>query len=146
MTEATNIGQWVIAAGVIGNMLLVWWKLSGRSETRDITPQPLMVKPSPEYAKVDHAHSQYITREECRIENSRQQEELAQRFTTITRQVEGLNNHITTGLEALNKKDEERASKLHSRIDPISQLAQSTTDRVNDHFEDHRNGRFDNAG
>jgi len=146
MNEATNIGQWIITAGLIGNFILVWVKLSGKPEKRDLGPQPFRVSAEPEFAMKNHGHPDYISRADCRAMHIQAAQDGTGKIEQVQRQLDHLGTEIKGALSELSKDAETRASKLHARIDPISQLAQSTTDRLNDHFEDHRTGRVQNAG
>lgn len=47
----TFIGAVVSALAVILGLAVTWKKFSGKSEPREITPQPLAVKQAPEYAE-----------------------------------------------------------------------------------------------
>jgi hypothetical protein len=145
MNEASNIGQWVMAASSVGTLLVVMLKLSGRSEKREITPSPLIIKPQTEYSPKDHIHPQYITREDCREAHQQASRLESTKLEAIQRQLDHLGNTVTNTLNQHNQQAEERANKLHARIDPISQIAQATSSRFDDHIEDHRAGRFSNA-
>ena len=145
MNEAANIGQWVMAASSVGTLLVVMLKLSGRSEKREITPSPLIVKPEPEYASKDHVHHQYITKEDCRAAHVQANQTESSKLEAIQRQLDHLGNTVTNTLNQHNQQAEERAAKLHDRIDPIATIAQSTSARLEDHFRDHRTGRVPNA-
>jgi hypothetical protein len=125
--------------------LVLLRKLSGQTEKREIN-QPLVVKPDPEYASKDHSHHQYITKEDCRAAHIQAGQAETGKFEAIQRQLDHMNNSFVATLARHNDQAEERAAKLHSRIDPIAQLSQATNARFDDHIEDHRNGRFDNAG
>ena len=145
MNEALNIGQWVMAASSVGTFLVVVLKLSGRPEKREITPSPLIVKPDPEYAPKDHTHIQYITKEDCRAAHVQAQQTETSKLEAIQRQLDHLGNTVTNTLNQHNQQAEDRAIKLHSRIDPLAVIAQSTSDRLDDHLENHRTGRTPHA-
>ena len=134
------------ALAVIANQgITLWRNMSGKSQKRELD-QPLTVKAASEYAEKNHDHPQYILRKECPDRHAEDERRLKQQTDEIKASLTGISLKLSEGMEKLNTKDEERAAKLHARIDPISKLAQSTTDRLNDHFEDHRNGRMDHAG
>lgn len=145
-SDATQLGIWVLAASQVMTGLVMLRKLSGGAERREISPQPLEVKPSPEYAPRLHEHPQYITRDDCHAAHQQASQAETAKIEQVQRQIDHLSQEMKTTLTDHNRQAEARSSSLHARIDPISKLAQSTTDRLNDHFEDHRNGRFDNAG
>ena len=142
---ANDLGTWLLAAGQVLTMLVMYRKLSGQTEKREIS-QPLVVKPDPEYAAKDHIHHQYITRDDCRAAHVQAAQAETGKFEAIQRQLDHMNNSFVLTLTRHNDQAEERAAKLHARIDPIAQLSQATNARFDDHIEDHRNGRFDNAG
>lgn len=144
--DASQIGIWVSSATSILTLFMLMRKFSGQAERREITPQPLEVKPSPEYALRAHSHPEYITREDCHAAHMQASQTEASRIEQVQRQLDHFSNEMKATLQKHNESAESRASKLHSRIDPIAQLAQSTTDRLEDHFEDHRAGRLNHAG
>lgn len=142
MNDPAAVGTWVLVASQVLGFVWILVKLSGRSEKREITPSPLVVKPEPEYAERGHAHPEYISREECRTAHLAATQAETTKIEQVQRQLDFFIKDIKQALQKHNEQAEGRAAVLHARIDPISNLAQSTTDRLNDHFEDHRNGRF----
>ena len=144
--EAGQLGLWVLCASQIMTFLVMYRKLAGAPEKREISPSPLQVEEAPKYALRDHNHPQYITREDCRAVHLQAAQAESTKVEQIQRQIDHLAQDMKTTLSEHNKNAETRASSLHARIDPIAKMAQSTTDRLEDHFEDHRTGRFDNAG
>jgi len=146
VNDSASIGTWILAGSQVLGFIWVLVKLSGRSERREITPSPLIVEPSPQYALKDHGHPEYIIREDCRSEHIKSDKAETRKFEEIQRHLDHLGNKIDATLTDHNRQAEERAAKIHSRIDPISELASATSARFDDHIEDHRNGRFDNAG
>ncbi len=143
--DSGNLNTWIPSAISVLTGLVLLRKLSGQTEKREIN-QPLVVKPDPEYASKDHIHHQYITKEDCRSAHIQAGQAETSKFEAIQRQLDHMNNSFIQTLARHNDQAEERAAKLHSRIDPIAQLSQATNARFDDHIEDHRNGRFDNAG
>ena len=143
--DSGNLNTWIPSAISVLTGLVLLRKLSGQTEKREIN-QPLVVKPDPEYASKDHSHHQYITKEDCRAAHIQAGQAETGKFEAIQRQLDHMNNSFVATLARHNDQAEERAAKLHSRIDPIAQLSQATNARFDDHIEDHRNGRFDNAG
>jgi len=137
MNEATSIGQWIIVAGIVGNFILVWVKLSGKPEKREIQ-QPLRVAEEPEYAPKNHEHPDYISRTECRLSHQQSSQDGTKKIEDVQRQLDHLGKELKAGISAIGKDAETRAAKLHARVDPIAQLAASTTDRLDDHLKDHR--------
>jgi len=141
MNEAVNVGNWIAAATSVGSFLLIILKVSGRTEKREITPNPLIVKPEPEFAPKEHIHHQYITKDDCREAHLQASKQETSKLEPIQRQLDYMLTTFQSTLNNHNEKAEERAAKLHDRIDPISKIAQSTCDRFNDHIEDHRKGK-----
>ena len=128
---------------VIANQATIAYRnFSGKSQRREID-QPLEIRAAAEYARKDHQHTEYMMREDCHADHLRQRSELTEKFSVFAQQLEKLDATIAGGLTTINREAEARAATLHSRIDPIAKLAQSTTDRLEDHFNDHRSGRFD---
>jgi hypothetical protein len=134
VSEASNIGEWVIAAGIIGNLVLVWWKLSGRKESRDITPQPLEVKASAEYARAEHTHDQYVLRDDDIRRHTDEERRLNHRFGRI-------NDHLTAIGAKIDRHAvaaEERASRVHNRIDQVEKASERAGVSIENHLSDHR--------
>lgn len=143
--DSGNLNTWIPSAISVLTGLVLLRKLSGQTEKREIN-QPLVVKPDPEYAAKDHIHHQYITKEDCRAAHIQAGQAETGKFEAIQRQLDHMNNSFVQTLARHNDQAEERAAKLHARIDPIGELCGATNARFDDHIEDHRNGRFDNAG
>jgi hypothetical protein len=145
MSDAANVGNWIAAATSVGSFLLIILKVSGRSEKREISPNPLVVKQEAEYATKNHIHSEYVTWPYCREAHQQASQSETKKLDDLKRQVESLGTSFQTTLNRHNEQAEERAAKLHDRIDPISKIVQSTSDRFDDHLKDHRTGRTSNG-
>lgn len=145
MSDASNIGNWVTAASAVGSMILVWWKLSGRSEAREITPQPLKVQAAEQFALREHEHPQYITREHCHAMHEEARAAALEDRHAVTRHVEGiqrqidhLRNEIKQDLAAHNKEAIARSDAIHGRITALVPQIAANASRIDDHIEDHR--------
>ena len=134
MNEAVNVGNWIAAATSVGSFLLIILKVSGRTEKREITPNPLIVKPEPEFAPKEHIHHQYITKDDCREAHLQASKLETLKLEPIQKQLDYMLHTFQATLTQHNQQAEERAAKLHSRIDPISDIAKSTDARLNDHL------------
>lgn len=60
--------------------------------------------------------------------------------------VDSFCREIRDSIAALGREAEERSSKLHARIDPISQRVTAVDARVDDHLADHRSHRAGSGG
>ncbi len=137
MTDASNIGMWILAAGVIGNTLMVWLKLSGRSEKREIQ-SPLIVQASEHYAPVGHEHPQYMTKADCRQSHQDSRITESEKFAHIHRQLESFGLKLDGALAEHNKLAESRANAIHGRISDLIPSIASVEGRLDDHIENHR--------
>lgn len=137
MSEASNIGMWIIAAGLIGNTLMVWIKLSGRTEKREIQ-SPLIVQGAEHYAPAIHEHPQYMTKADCRQSHQDQRGADAERFAHIHHQLDSFILKLDGSLAEHNKLAEGRANALHSRITDLVPSIASVEARLDDHIENHR--------
>lgn len=144
MTDASAIGTWVLAAGVVISILLNFRKLSGRPEQREIQ-QPLEVRASAEYAPRTHEHPQYITRDDCKAMHTEaraatQQDRHAAtaQFEGVQRQLDHLRAEIKQDLADHNKQAIERSDAIHGRISALIPQIATAQSRIDDHLEDHR--------
>ena len=129
MNDATSVGQWVISAITVLSFVGLWVKLS-RVEKREIGPQPFEIKQAEQFAPRTHVHPDYLTRTECLAQHNRESAVLNSAM-----------NRIESILAEHAKSAEIRSSKLHERIDPISQAVTAVAGRMDDHLQDHRAGR-----
>ena len=129
MNDATSVGQWVISAITVLSFVGLWLKLS-RVEKREIGPQPFKVEQAEQFAPRNHLHMEYLTRAECSAQHAREAAVLNAAM-----------NRIESLLSEHGKAAEVRSSKLHERIDPISQAVTAVAGRMDDHLQDHRAGR-----
>lgn len=133
MTDATNIGMWILAASAIGNTLLIWIKLSGRSEKREIQ-QPLEIKAHEQFAPLAHQHHEYMTKADCRQFHSDTRASDAERFAHIHRQLESFGLKLDGSLAEHNKNAEARASSIHGRITDLIPSISTVAARLDEHI------------
>jgi hypothetical protein len=136
VSEAANIGMWMMAASLIGNTILVWVKLSGRSERREIQ-QPLEVKAHEKFAPLDHHHSEYMTKADCRQFHLDQRASDAERFAHIHHQLEAFGLRLEGALAEHNKQADERANAIHGRITALVPSIAKVEGRLDDHLRQH---------
>lgn len=125
-----------MAAGVIGNTLMVWIKLSGRSEKREIQT-PLEVKAHERFAPVDHHHLEYMTKADCRQFHLDDKSADSERFSHIHRQLESFALKLDGSLAEHNKAAEARASSIHGRISDLVPTIARVEARLDDHINSH---------
>lgn len=137
MTEDANIGEWIRAAATVLGFLLLWLKLSGRSEKREIQ-SPLIVQASEHYAPVGHEHPQYMTKSDCRQSHQDSRIAESEKFAHIHRQLESFGIKLDGALAEHNKLAESRANAIHGRISDLIPSIASVEGRLDDHIENHR--------
>lgn len=103
MNDPYFLGMVLLALTQIGGFVLTMRKVVGISESRRIEPQPLEVKPSPDF----------MTRADCIRAHEQNARIETQRFDAIERRLEDL----TKALERRNQEGESRASRIHGRVD-----------------------------
>jgi len=54
ISDADFTYKLLIALSLLGNLILLWWKFSGKAETRTIAPNPLNVRAATEFVTTDH--------------------------------------------------------------------------------------------
>ena len=108
------------AVGAICTLLGSWIKARfGRTR---IEPQPLEVENAP----------RYVTCEQC------QQNRHA--FDNQLSDFRHSYDIISAKLDRIEDNNEERAKRLHDRLDPLVKSAASTADMLSEHLKDHRSG------
>lgn len=121
MNEPAIIGVLVLALTQIGGFMLTMRKLAGVAESRRIEPQPLEVKPSPDY----------MTRSDCaRMHEQNERFEKA-RFDAIEKRLA----ELVAGLDRRNQEGESRASRIHTRIDEVSKEVSRIDGTLSNHIE-----------
>jgi iron uptake system EfeUOB component EfeO/EfeM len=114
-TEASQAVYWIIGAvgvAAAANQLMAFWRnATGRFAERE-------------------GGTRYQTAEGSAKEHERLESKIELAF-----------QRVENVLAALRDQNEERASKLHSRIDPISNRVTELAGRLDDHLADHRAGR-----
>ena len=109
-----------------------------RREKNEITFRPPL---EDRFAARLHEHADYISRAACATTHSH----AAALEAKHEARAQSLQEQLVTAFRQMDEKAETRSAKLHARIDQLAQLASTVSARVDDHLEDHRNGRFDHA-
>lgn len=136
MSDAANIGVWVMAGSQVLGFIWVLVKLSGRAEKREIQ-QPLEVKAHEAFAPLHHQHPEYMTKADCRQFHMDQRTADAERFSHIHHQLEAFGVRLEGSLAEHNKKAEERSNALHSRITDLVPAIARNESRLDDHIRQH---------
>lgn len=121
MSSYNDIGLVLVALVQILSFGVLWRKLSGAPESREISPQPLEVKPAAEY----------MTRQSCREMHTQTERFESEKFGAIEKQLSAM----TAALERRNTEGEARASKIHSRIDAVVEAVAEVRGQVNNHIQ-----------
>ena len=130
---------------LIGAVVVAARKIAGRSEPREISPQPLDVREvkrsEDRFAPKVHEHPEYLTRGEWREACIRQHAEESARLNRIEGKLDAVPMVVSDSFKDLETKAEARASKLHERIGPIAEKTTSIRDALDRHLDDHRAGK-----
>jgi hypothetical protein len=122
------VGFVALAAGA-NQVLTLARHVMGQGVKREIQ-QPLQVQAVSTSAEKDHTHPDLVSLPECK----RLHLDAGNRFEIATREIKIM-------LDTHARAAEDRARKLHERIDPISAATAATKARLDDHLDDHRNGK-----
>ncbi|NCC50916.1 MAG: hypothetical protein EOM20_06825 [Spartobacteria bacterium] len=127
----------IVLLSLVSAVVTIWDKLRAK---------PPLYK---QFAAVNHEHHEYATisyvdgiRVTCRDERKA----LLAKDDLLIEQMHELQKDMTQGFRDLNQLAEIRSAKIHNRINPMSQEIRSNSDALSNHLEDHRSGRYDNAG
>jgi hypothetical protein len=106
--ETNNLFLGMLVNGLVclGGLVVVYRKLCGAAEKRQIEPQPLVVRKDLEP----------ISREDCVRQHQAEERFMAARFTAIENRL----TELTASLERRNEAGEERASGIHKRVDAVA--------------------------
>lgn len=135
MSDAQAIGSLVLAATQLLTLVVLFRKLSGK-ETREITPQPLSVRQdldnADRFASKAHDHLALLSKDE-------HEKICGERKKDMDR-----NNHALDGLkQAVNdmeKGNEDRARRIHARIDSLITPLHQLIGKVENHIAEHKKG------
>lgn len=118
MSDASNIGNWILAASVVLNFFFLIGKFTGRKESRDIGPQPLRVQGEPEYATKSDC-----TRQHAQVDAS-------------TTAMEG---RLTSAINSLRDETRTDIKGVHKRIDVLVGAVNAVVGQLTQFNEDRRN-------
>jgi hypothetical protein len=121
LMDPANVGTWVLVAIALMPAIetLRRWFVG---EKRKIGPQPFEVRAAPNYAPVDHTHTDHVTRTD---------------LSRVVEAVESLGQRVDSRFGALEKSAEARSSALHNRINPIAEGVAALRARFEDHLSNH---------
>ena len=99
----------------------------------------------PECAPAQHEHAQYVSRTEydshrgaCAAQSSQIAANFSAGIEKLERQLDHIRNGINERLDSFNQTNEERAARLHNRVDVSEKIVSAVHARVEDHLQDHR--------
>lgn len=105
--EWSSIMEAVNVALVLGGFWILMRKISGVKEERMIGPQPLVVK----------EQEKFMTQAQCRTAHG----EFERRVSFLERHIMDMDSKMDAHILRLEQKGEERAVKIHARIDGLSE-------------------------
>jgi hypothetical protein len=120
------LGWLVNGLVTLGGLVVVYRKLSGQAEKREIAPQPLQVEATPSL----------ITRGDCERQHKAEERFMASRFSAL----EGRIIDLTTSLERRNAEGEMRASGIHKRVDAVASDLAAVKGTLTEHIAHGRHG------
>lgn len=127
----------ILLLSVVSAVVTIWDKLRAK---------PPLHK---QFAALNHEHHDYATisyvdgiRTTCREERKA----LLAKDDMLIDQLNDLQANMSQGFRELNQLAEIRSAKVHNRINPMAEEIRSNADALSNHLEDHRSGRYVNAG
>ena len=109
------------AFGALCTLAGAW--IRARYGRAKVEPQPLEVAPAPKF----------VTCEQCETHRRA----MAERVDAV----ETMQTRVLDKLDLIEQHNEDRARRLHARLDPISESAAKSAALLANHLEDHRNGK-----
>lgn len=137
MTDAEMI--WKVGAAVswLLTLYLLIRKAGGKPEPREISPQPLTVRPDLPghdlYAPKAHVHPQYMMRGDCDAKHMADERREDARANEIKVEIRLLGVKI----DEFNKLAEERARQTHLRINEVEGVANQLKGKLDLHLQHH---------
>ena len=124
IAEIVQNGGLVLSGGLVWKLLengMSW--LRARNQRTEVSPTPLPV----EVAK------EFVTCDQCR----QHREEIGRR---VDAQLE-MFARVSDKLDLIEAHNEDRAKRMHDRLDPVIRSAAETSGVLRQHLEDHRAAR-----
>lgn len=113
MTDGISL---MISAGALSSLSCIVGAVVQANRTRKIEPQPLKTK---EVAR-------FVTCEEC----ARRHAEMNERIS----RAEGFHEVLLKKLDAIEEHNEERAKRMHARIDPLMETVSACNALIKEHI------------
>lgn len=137
-STALTIGFIVLGSVQVLNLLVLFLKLSGKPERREIFPSPLSVRndvdPNEKFAQADHEHSDLLSR----TDHEKLCEHRTRETVRVERSIEDLRETIIEFQKESTAREEARTRRLHERIDAFAQPLNQLIGRFENHMEYHR--------
>lgn len=105
--EANLLYTGLTVLSLLGNAILIWWKLTGRKETHEITPQPLKVQ----------AATEFVTAEHCALLHRNFED----RLTTLEKNTKELFRLQRESYNEIMRSAAEARARMHEKIDGVAQ-------------------------
>lgn len=98
-----------------------------------------------QFSGVDHTHSEYVLggeiktqKESCAKERLAIRQEFGNLTAKVERQSDHLRNKLFERIEQLDRDNNERARRIHERINPVADNVAKNKQAIEQHLEDHR--------
>jgi hypothetical protein len=122
-------------------------------DSRTIGPQPLEVRESKPKADRDHDHTEFQRAANCsslhasiKTDMDQIEDRHSERTEALRKEIKADIAAVLAAIKASGEEAESRSSKIHSRIDPLSNVVAATNQRMEDHLRDHRAGLIHTTG
>lgn len=126
MNEYLTLGVVFNALLTIGGGALLYRKLCGPGEVRQIAPQPLAVTAAPEY----------MTTARCKQMHEQTEKFESTQFEAIKKEL----SDLRAALDRRNDQGEERARLLHERVNTVASALEHTRGQMKEHIEHGKHG------
>ena len=101
MTDADFLWKLLAAISLLGNLLLLWRKMGGKAEKRQIGPDPLNVREA----------DRFVTEKELKP--------ICEHLELHDKNIDGLRRELQANYNTLMTSDAEGRARLHQKIDTV---------------------------
>ena len=138
MFGTQDIGMFVIAATQVLTLVALFAKLTGKPERRELSPQPFSVRPdldpSEKFSAISHMHADMLSKGE----HDKLCDRRAEQIVRLERSIEDIREMFQAGMASYDVKAEDRARRLHARVDSLVTPLNQLIGKFDNHMESHR--------